>query len=77
MTDPISLVPRPAKLQQGVIGILEEALAQAKTGLVTDVAIAMVCSDGYGRSLANATDNRLKLIGATSLLLRDLHEGSD
>jgi hypothetical protein len=73
VSEPIALVPRKQQTQDSVIEALEAALAEAREGVVFDVAIVSITAEG-ATSYSNKTHNRLALIGAVACLLHALQD---
>lgn len=75
MTELTVLEPEPAA--PDVIETLEEALAEAREGRLSAVAIAVVYRDGVGGASWSALPSRMAMLGAISRLSHKINIEAD
>jgi hypothetical protein len=68
MSNIVELKSRPTQVIESVVERLEEALAEAREGTITAVAIAVVNSDGSTSHSWSEADDFGKLMGAITRL---------
>jgi hypothetical protein len=62
------LKTRPAEINEQVVAMARELLADAEAGRITALAYAALRNDGASDTASSATDNFHGLIGAVSIL---------
>ena len=68
------LVTRKQVVDEHIVRLLEEALAEAKAGDFVAAGLALIHRDGRPATRFAKTDNSTALLGATALLQHDIIE---